>query len=55
MARRAASTDSPPGGVDEVSGIAEDECQEKKYINPKLRNQCTLEGEFGDMFRFAVV
>lgn len=43
-----------PTEYEEIFGIGEDECQEKKYINPKLRHQRTLEDEFGGMYRFAL-
>lgn len=42
-----------PQDYDEIFGIDEDSCPAKNYVNPKLRNQGTMEGEFEDKYRFA--
>jgi putative ATP-dependent endonuclease of the OLD family len=46
--------DTLPEDYADAFDYNEDECDAKAYINPKLRNQQTLEKEFEGMYRFAI-
>ncbi len=50
--RKRFALDPLPDCYADIFAVAEDDCQ-KTYINPKLKNQATLESEFQDKYRFA--